>query len=85
MIFSKYIGGITIVRNWLNYGSCSINISDPDTSNFVLANNIFGKNQTNPLCAMIIKSAVQSNTANSIGGNVWEDGSNPPPTITNGG
>lgn len=81
---------MTIDGNWLDYGSCAINVHDKDKTPTIkslsITNNKFGKNQsTSPKCALIVRKAVKAEPSNVFTGNTWEDGSKPHPSITNGG
>lgn len=82
--------GVTIQSNWIDYGTCSINVHDSNKATTIkslaIIGNKFGKNQTtNPKCTMIVQKVVRNDSSNNISGNVWEDGSTPVPTVTNGG
>ena len=85
---TKPNNNVTIEGNWLDYGSCSVNINDkgitPIIQNFTLANNKFGKNQQWANCAMIIGSTIVNEPTTTIDNNVWEDDSSPA-AVTNGG
>ena len=86
-----------ITNNWLNYGSCSVNVYRNTTATgltgLYINSNIFGKNQqitkttfgfSHP-CAMTVDNITRSVVNNQFNGNVWEDGSTPNPPVENGG
>jgi hypothetical protein len=75
--------------NWADYGQCSVNVykgvSTGGISNIQVNNNKFGKNQrvivNGQPCAMMVDIATKANVTNQFTGNVWEDGSQPPPAV----
>lgn len=83
---------VNISNNWLDYGGCSVNVArnvSPGISAVTINNNIFGKNQSitagGVKCAMIVDNLTRYLAGNQYTGNVWEDGSSPPPGISNAG
>jgi hypothetical protein len=83
------VGNITYADNWLGSGSCTMNIYDGSGANQVIPgvtlvrNQFFRGTTRNPDCAVIITTRTRNET--TFAGNVWTDGSTPPPSIRNGG
>ena len=81
---------VTIANNWMDYGTCTVNVSQNGgsaVSGLTLTNNIFGKNSNTfggRKCPMIVDKATRALSGNNFSGNVWEDGSSPPPEIRQG-
>lgn len=63
---------VTIAKNWLNHGGCTINIADKGKTGMTgitASGNRFGRDTRNVDCAIIRSSLVQLNAT----GNVWDD------------
>ncbi|MBP7835133.1 hypothetical protein KA025_03550, partial [Candidatus Saccharibacteria bacterium] len=86
-----------ITNNWLDYGSCSVNVYRNVTTTGItglfINNNIFGKNQSitrtsfgfSHKCAITVDNITKAVVGNQFNGNVWEDGTTPTPPVENGG
>jgi PKD repeat protein len=83
------VGNITYADNWLGSGSCTMNIYDGSGANEVIPGVTLVRNQffrgTTRIsdCAVIITTRTRNQT--TWAGNVWTNGSTPPPSISNGG
>ena len=84
-------GNLTIDGNWMNYGGCTLNISENQLAainNLKVTNNKFGRNASVLIsgepCAIIVSTITKAYAGTVINGNVWEDGSLPVPTIRTG-
>lgn len=83
-------GNVAITGNWGDYGMCAFNVSQNGGAairGLVMTNNKMGKNEQligGKPCAIIVDKATLSLNTRNIRGNVWEDGSSPPPTIFSG-
>jgi hypothetical protein len=87
----KTTSSINIGNNWLDYGTCTVNISQNGLStpinNIQVTKNKFGNNGaivSGSKCTVVVDKATKSLAGNIFSDNVWESGALPVPVIRNG-